>query len=76
MLCKSLCVQDVNPVMLGKLSSARIKEHLQTDLESHTLQDHNENSTCRNVCDENFFEINDHALSFFRLKLKKVLHIT
>ena len=49
----------------------RIKEHLQTDTKSHILQHLNDNSKCRDLCDDNCFIIIDDASSSFRLKLKK-----
>ena len=33
------------------------------------MQHLNGDSTCRNVCNGKFFEIIDHALSYFRLNL-------
>ena len=54
----------------------RIKEHLQTETKSHILQHLNENSNCRDLCDDSCFVIISHASSSFRLKLKEVLHIT
>ena len=37
----------------------RIKEHLQTDTKSHILQHLNDNSKCRDLCDDNCFIIID-----------------
>ena len=53
----------------------RIKEHWETDSKSQILKQLNENSICRNLCDQNSFEIIEHASSSFKLKLKKALHI-
>ena len=54
----------------------RIKEHFQTDTKFNILQHLNENSNCRDLCDDSCFIIIDHASSSFRLKLKEALHIT
>ena len=54
----------------------RIKEHLQTDTKSHILQHLNENPKYRDLCDDSCFITIGQASSSFRLKLKKVLHIT
>ena len=54
----------------------RIKGHLQTDTKSYILQHLNENTICRDLCDDSYFIIIDHASSSFRLKLKEALHIT
>ena len=58
------------------LLPTRIKEHQQTDTKSHILQHLNENPNCRDLCDNSWFIIIDHASSSFRLKLKEALHIT
>ena len=54
----------------------RITEYLQTDTKSHILQHLNENPNWRDLCDDSYFIIIDHASASFRLKLKEVLRIT
>ena len=49
--------------------TVRIKEHLQTDKESHILQHIKKNNTCRNKCNENCFIVIDRAATAFSLKL-------
>ena len=55
--------------------TVRIKEHLQTDKESHILQHLKKNNTCRTKCNENSFTVIDRAATEFSLKLKEAMHI-
>ena len=55
--------------------TTRIHEHLVTDKKSHILQHLKSNPTCRDVCNNDCFEIIDYASSSFRLKVKEALHI-
>ena len=55
--------------------ATRIKENLATDKKSHIMKHLLENKTCKNLCEEGCFQVNDYASSPFRLKVKEALHI-
>ena len=56
--------------------TTRIKEHLESDKNSHIYQHVNQNELCKRSANVNCFEIIDDASSSFRLKLKEAFHIT
>ena len=55
--------------------STRIKEHLETDKNSHIFAHVVNNETCKALSTENYFEIIDSASTPFKLKLKEEMHI-
>ena len=53
----------------------RVKEHLSTDTSSAVFKHLEENSHCRNVCNNNCFSILDRAHTRFQLCVKEALYI-
>ena len=53
----------------------RIKEHLETDKNSHIFKHLNSNQTCKGKSGSNSFKILDSAGTKWQLKLKEGLHI-
>ena len=56
--------------------TTRIKEHLETDSKSHIFKHLDTNRKCKELRNAECFEIIDSTTSFYRLKLKEVMHIT
>ena len=75
MLFISLLEQNGKPVETKRHLSTRFEEHLGKDRKSHIYSPLQENPHCQEKISFDCFEIIDCASSYFRLKIRKAMHI-